>query len=144
IVPAGTNKLSRARKVRGGLPSSCQTPVPDRMWNVIAAGCKWRGFIPPGSYSTSYTATSRLAVLGSTIFNSGGCEITPLRSWLPVEAVANRNANPATAKAPAFGREFMAPLLLVRRIRQTSSADGMASTRRGREKALPDRTFVDR
>src|SRR5262249_4830656 len=91
---------------------------------------------PPGSYSTSYTATSWFAVLGTTIFNSGGCEITPFCSWLPVEAVANRNANPATAKAPAFGNEFMAPLLLGPRMRQTSSADDMARTRRDREKAL--------
>src|SRR6185295_7430048 len=53
IVPAGTKRLSPAFSVTGSLPSSCQIPVPDRTWKVIAAGCRCRGLMPPGTYSAS-------------------------------------------------------------------------------------------
>src|SRR5262249_24368578 len=53
--------------------------------------------MPSGAYSVSYTATSTFGVFGSTIFNRGGCEITPCRSWLPAGAITNRNTVAANA-----------------------------------------------
>jgi hypothetical protein len=71
-------RLSPACKVTGGLPSSCQMPVPDRIRKVIAAGWTCRGLTAPGAYSVSQTITSSFSVPGRTLFRRGVCVIPAL------------------------------------------------------------------
>jgi hypothetical protein len=46
-------------------------PGTDKTWKVIAAGCKCRGLIAPGSYSVSQTITSWPCESGSSLSRRG-------------------------------------------------------------------------
>src|SRR5580700_5991723 len=105
MVPAGTNRLSPACNVTGGLPSSCQTPVPDRRWKVIAAGCRCRGLIAPGAYCVSQTITSCPGVFGSSLFRSGAWAMPGL-SWLTTDWDCSAHTPASAAMRNTLGRNL--------------------------------------
>src|SRR5580698_3058595 len=105
MVPAGTNRLSPACNVTGGLPSSSQTPVPDRTWKVIAAGCKCRGLIAPGAYCVSQTITSCPGVFGSSLFRSGAWVMLGL-SWPTTDWDCSAHTPASAAMRNTLGRNL--------------------------------------
>jgi len=72
MVPAGTNRLSPACNVTGGLPSSCQTPVAGQdVEGDFAAGCRCRGLTAPGGIACPKRSLLARRVRLVSLFRSG-------------------------------------------------------------------------